>query len=116
MHPDCLRFMFIITPVSLYLRIPGARASFRIITSYYFPSARHINTFLLLFSHSKFNIIAHALQAGGGQGYSFVQKSANNSAWSSTFVIETLYSPVFGSSGGYLYFLNILLIITLNLA
>ena len=44
MHPDCQRFMFMITPVTLYLRIPGARASFRIITSYYFTSARHINT------------------------------------------------------------------------
>lgn len=48
--------------------------------------------------------------------FSFVQNSANSSAWSKTFVTETLYSPVSGSSGGYLYLRKMRFTKTLNLA
>lgn len=61
---------------------------------------------------SKFPVIADQFQAAG----TFVQKSANNAAWPNTLLTETVYSPVAGSSGGYLYLRRMRLTRTRNLA
>lgn len=57
-------------------------------------------------------MIPDRFQAAGA----FVQKSANNAARSNTLLTETVYSPVAGSSGGYLYLRRMCLTSTRNLA